>query len=73
LTVLIYPGTFYSYYRGEIKFLLVNLSNEVFEIQPGERIAQMVVSKHEIVEWQVSEELASSERGAGGYGSTGKK
>jgi len=73
LTVLNSPGTIDSDYRGEIKVLLVNLSNEAFEIQPGERIAQMVVSKHEIVEWQVSEELASSERGAGGYGSTGKK
>jgi dUTP pyrophosphatase len=73
LTVLNSPGTIDSDYRGEIKVLLVNLSNEAFEIQPGERIAQMVVSKHEIIEWQVSEELASSERGAGGYGSTGKK
>jgi len=73
LTVLNSPGTIDSDYRGEIKVLLVNLSNDKFEIQPGERIAQMIVSRHEIIEWQVTEELSSSERGAGGYGSTGKK
>jgi dUTP pyrophosphatase len=72
LTVLNSPGTVDSDYRGEIKVLLVNLSNEAFEVNPGERIAQMIVSKHEIVEWENSAELADSQRGAGGYGSTGK-
>jgi dUTP pyrophosphatase len=72
LTVLNSPGTVDSDYRGEIKVLLVNLSNEFFEILPGERIAQMVVSKHELVDWSTSEVLSESERGAGGYGSTGK-
>lgn len=72
LTVLNSPGTVDSDYRGEIKVLLVNLSNEAFTISPGERIAQMVVARHEVVEWELSSELADSERGAGGYGSTGK-
>ncbi len=72
LTVLNSPGTVDSDYRGEIKVLLVNLSNESFEIKPGERIAQMIVSAHERVIWEPSHELASSERGSGGYGSTGK-
>jgi dUTP pyrophosphatase len=72
LTVLNSPGTVDSDYRGEIKVLLVNLSNETFEVNPGERIAQMIVSKHEIVKWENSAELADSQRGAGGYGSTGK-
>lgn len=72
LTVLNSPGTVDSDYRGEIKVLLVNLSNEPFSIQPGERIAQMIVAAHETVAWQSTGELAESERGAGGYGSTGK-
>jgi len=72
LTVLNSPGTVDSDYRGEIKVLLVNLSNEPFEVKPGERIAQMIVSKHEMVEWKNADELADSQRGAGGYGSTGK-
>jgi len=73
LTVLNSPGTVDSDYRGEIKVLLVNLSNESFEIQPGERIAQMIVARHERVVWEETEELTTSERGTGGYGSTGKK
>jgi dUTP pyrophosphatase len=72
LTVLNSPGTVDSDYRGEIKVLLVNLSNEAFEVNPGERIAQMVVSKHETIEWVNASNLAETERGAGGYGSTGK-
>jgi dUTP pyrophosphatase len=59
-------------YRGEIKVILVNLSDEPFEIVPGERIAQMVIARHEQVEWEQVEELDATERGAGGFGSTGK-
>ncbi|WP_338794190.1 dUTP diphosphatase [Bernardetia sp. Wsw4-3y2] len=69
------PGTIDADYRGEIKVLLVNLSKEKFTIQKGERIAQMVVAKHERVNWQevqTIEELSQTERGSGGYGSTGK-
>ncbi|AZQ62028.1 dUTP diphosphatase [Flammeovirga pectinis] len=73
LTVLNSPGTVDADYRGEIKVLLVNLSNEAFEVKDGERIAQLIVAKHEVVEWVPSEELSNTERGAGGYGSTGKK
>jgi dUTP pyrophosphatase len=72
LTVLNSPGTVDSDYRGEIKVLLVNLSPDAFVVQPGERIAQMVVARHEVVEWQPDVQLSDSERGAGGYGSTGK-
>lgn len=72
LTVLNSPGTIDADYRGEIKILLVNLSNEAFEIKDGERIAQMIVSKHEVVEWTPVEELSNTDRGAGGYGHTGK-
>lgn len=72
LTVLNSPGTVDSDYRGEIKVLLVNLSPEPFLVQPGERIAQMVVARHEVVEWLPDVQLSDSERGAGGYGSTGK-
>ena len=67
------PGTIDADYRGEIKVLLVNLSNEPFTIAPGERIAQMVVARHETVEWEPVESLEESERGSGGFGSTGKK
>lgn len=73
ITLLNSPGTIDADYRGEIKVILVNLSNEPFIINDGERIAQMIVSKHERVEWQLEEELAESERGTGGFGSTGKK
>ena len=67
------PGTVDADYRGEIKVILVNLSNEPFAIVPGERIAQMVVARHETVEWEPVEVLEESERGSGGFGSTGKK
>lgn len=73
ITVLNSPGTIDADYRGEIRVILVNLSNEEFRIEAGERIAQMVVARHEQVEWEPAEELAESERGEGGFGSTGKK
>jgi dUTP pyrophosphatase len=72
LTVLNSPGTIDADYRGEVKVLLVNLSNEPFIIKNGERIAQMVVAKHERVEWSLVEELDETVRGAGGFGHTGK-
>lgn len=67
------PGTIDADYRGEIKVILVNLSNDTFTINPGERIAQMVVARHEKVEWIEVEELSESQRGEGGFGSTGRK
>ena len=67
------PGTIDADYRGEIKVILVNLSNEPFTVNPGERIAQMVVARHEQVEWEQVEVLEDSARGSGGFGSTGKK
>jgi dUTP pyrophosphatase len=73
ITVLNTPGTIDADYRGEIKVLLVNLSNEPFSIEPRERIAQMVLAKHETLSWKTTEELPSTERGAGGFGSTGVK
>jgi len=75
VSVLNSPGTIDADYRGEIKVLLVNLSKEKFVIQKGERIAQLVVAKHERVSWQEVqnlEELSQTQRGNGGYGSTGK-
>jgi len=66
------PGTIDSDYRGEIKILLVNLSAEPFVLNPGERIAQMVVARYERVEWNEVDELSGTERGSGGFGSTGK-
>ena len=72
ITVLNTPGTIDADYRGEIRVILVNLSDEPFEIVPGERIAQMVIARHEQVEWVPVEELDSTERGAGGFGSTGR-
>lgn len=73
VTVLNTPGTIDADYRGEIKVILVNLSNEPFTINPGERIAQMVVARYEKVEWDEVESLDETERGAGGFGSTGTK
>lgn len=73
ITVLNSPGTIDADYRGEIKVLLINLSDEEFIVNDGERIAQMVVSKHEQIEWLPVSELDNSTRGAGGFGSTGKK
>lgn len=73
ITVLNTPGTIDADYRGEIKVILVNLSNEEFTINPGERIAQMVVARYEQVEWDSVEVLDETERGVGGFGSTGTK
>ena len=73
LTVLNSPGTIDADYRGEIKVLLVNLSNTDFVINDGERIAQMVIAKHEVATWELVTSLEDSSRGAGGFGSTGKK
>ncbi len=72
ITVLNSPGTIDADYRGEIRVLLVNLSETPFEIADGERIAQMVVARHEQVIWQPVEALDGTERGAGGFGHTGK-
>ena len=72
ITVLNSPGTIDADYRGEIKVLLINLSQEAFEIKDSERIAQMVVSKHETVEWQLVETLNQTQRGEGGFGHTEK-
>lgn len=72
ITVLNTPGTIDADYRGEIKVILVNLSNEEFTINPGERIAQMVVARYEKVEWDAVEVLDETERGVGGFGSTGR-
>ncbi len=73
ITVLNSPGTIDADYRGEIKVLLVNLSNENFQINDGERIAQMVIAKHERAAWYCVDSLEDTARGAGGFGSTGKK
>ena len=73
VTVLNTPGTIDADYRGEIGVILVNLSNENFTIENGERVAQLVIAKHEQAEWNLVEELSVTERGAGGFGSTGKK
>ncbi len=72
LTVLNAPGTIDADYRGEVKVILVNLSNEPFTINDGERIAQLIVAQHAQVEWIDTDTLSESERGAGGFGSTGK-
>lgn len=67
------PATIDADYRGEIKVALINLSNDDFEVRNGERIAQMVIAKHENVQWKVVEQLTESNRGEGGFGSTGKQ
>lgn len=72
ITVLNTPGTIDADYRGEVKVILVNLSNEPFEIVPGERIAQMVIARHETAQWEEVPELDATDRGAGGFGSTGR-
>ena len=72
ITVLNTPGTIDADYRGEICVILVNLSSEPFLVNPGERIAQMVIAKHETVEWEEVEYLDDTARGSGGFGSTGK-
>ena len=73
ITVLNAPGTIDADYRGEIGVILVNLSNEDFIIQNGERIAQLVIAQHDRAEWIVVEELSETSRGEGGFGSTGTK
>lgn len=73
ITVLNAPGTIDADYRGEIGVILVNLSNEDFTIQNGERIAQLIIAKHERAEWQKVEVLSDTDRGSGGFGSTGVK
>ena len=71
ITVLNSPGTIDSDYRGELMVLLINLSTEEFIVKNGERIAQMVIARHEVAEFQVVEELDDTERGTGGWGHTG--
>lgn len=73
ITVLNSPGTIDADYRGEIGVILINLSNEAFVIEDGDRIAQLVFAKVEQAEWMETLNLSSSERGAGGFGSTGQK
>lgn len=73
ITVINAPGTVDADYRGELRTSLVNLSNEPFVIEDGERIAQLVVARHETVEWEEVDILDETERGAGGWGSTGSK
>ena len=73
ITVLNSPGTIDADYRGEIAVILVNLSNTSFKIQPGERIAQLVVAKFEQIDWLPMDELSNTKRGERGFGSTGKK
>jgi dUTP pyrophosphatase len=73
ITVLNAPGTVDADYRGEVGVILVNLSKESFTIENGERIAQLVIAKHERAEWKLVEELSETARGEGGFGSTGVK
>ncbi|HRG02457.1 MAG TPA: dUTP diphosphatase [Bacteroidia bacterium] len=73
ITVLNSPGTIDADYRGEVKVLLVNLSNTSFMINDGERVAQMVIAKHEQITWEPTSSLDETERGAGGFGHTGTK
>ncbi len=73
ITVLNSPGTIDADYRGEIGVILINLSNAVFVVENGERIAQLVISKHERAEWITVQELSETARGEGGFGSTGVK
>lgn len=72
ITVLNTPGTIDADYRGEVKVILVNLSDMPFEIVPGERIAQMVIARHETIEWEEVQQLDATSRGVGGFGSTGR-
>lgn len=73
ITCLNTPGTIDSDYRGDVGVILVNLSNEDYVVQPGERIAQMIINKYERVEFEVVETLDETERGEGGFGHTGKE
>lgn len=72
ISVLNTPGTIDADYRGEIKIILINLSNEEFVIKNGDRICQMIISKHEHISWKLVENLKETERGTGGFGHTGK-
>lgn len=72
ITVLNSPGTIDADYRGEVCVILVNLSSEPFVVEDGERIAQMIIARHEQAEWQEVKVLSDTERGAGGFGHTGK-
>lgn len=73
ITVLNTPGTIDADYRGEVGIILINLSQEKFVVENGERICQMVIASHETVEWNLVEELEETIRGAGGFGHTGQK
>ena len=73
ITVLNAPGTIDADYRGEVGVILINLSNEKFTIEKGDRIAQMVIAKHEQAQWISTSNLSETERGSGGFGSTGIK
>lgn len=73
VTVLNAPGTIDADYRGEVCVILVNLSAEDFTVEPGERVAQLVLAKHEVIEWDEVDSLEESARGEGGFGSTGTK
>ena len=73
ITILNSPGTIDADYRGEVCVILVNLSDENFVIKDGERICQMVIARHEIIEWESVKNLIKTERGSGGFGHTGKK
>jgi dUTP pyrophosphatase len=72
ITVLNSPGTIDADYRGEIKVLLINHGREPFVISKGDRIAQMILAKHDVLSWEVTSQLTTSDRGDGGYGSSGK-
>ena len=72
ITVLNAPGTIDADYRGEIGVILVNLSKDDFTIKPGERIAQLVLARYEQIDWKITNSLSETERGKGGFGSTGK-
>ena len=73
ITVLNAPGTIDADYRGEINVILVNLSPDDFTVEPGERIAQLVLARHEVIEWEEADALSETSRGEGGFGSTGVK
>ena len=72
ISVLNSPGTIDADYRGEVGVILINISNDAFTINPGERIAQLVLAKHEQIQWKIDKNLSSTARGSNGFGSTGK-
>jgi len=73
ITVANAPGTIDSDYRGEIKVIVINLSNDTHTLSDGERVAQMVIAKHEHIAWEAVDQLSDTQRGAGGFGHTGTK